>query len=107
MPQKTQIDNLTSAVAERDLVGELLCRVSPDLGECRVVMRHRGKFMNSHPFSHGSHDLVYELAPKGSDASPAENLTRIGSREKFHEPVHRGHDDGFAMVVERVRGLQI
>ncbi len=65
-------------------------------------MGHGGEGRHGESASHGGHDLMDEFASHRSHTTAAEDLARLRIGQQADEAVGLAHDEGFAVVIERV-----
>src|SRR5258706_3215865 len=74
-------------LADNDLFRQFFRRAGPDFRECWMIMRHGGEFTDGHPLRHRRDDFMDEFAAAGTNTAAAEDFTRLGMRQQFHETV--------------------
>ena len=62
------------------------------------------QFAHGHPLVHGGDDFVNQFAAQRPDTRAAQNFARDRIGQQFHKAVLRFHDQGFAVIVERMAG---
>lgn len=102
-----RIGELHGALELLKLVGNLLKRVAPDLGECRVIPVDFKQIVDGCFYCHSDRHCVDEFAPVLSDAFSAQNNAGRFVSHHFYVAAFRLHQDRLTVVIERIIRAQI